>query len=127
MRKASLILLALVGSSTALKVAGASLQGLQRALSARRAVVVELAQAPGTAPPTAFDLDELSSKCRAAGAAALVVPASVLPVIAAEKAAAVSSYPGPVPLICQLVPTHGEAGDEPVLEVSSLPLAELRA
>lgn len=107
---------------------------LQRALSAPRAVLVDIAQDPRLAPPSAFDLEELSTRCRDAGAAALVVPSDLLAAFAAEQATAASSYPGPLPLICQLQPSVGGGGSEaageapqPLAEPSSLKLGELRA
>jgi hypothetical protein len=127
------LLLVLLGSSDAVNpfTARSSIQGLKRALSASRAVVAELAHAPQQAAPTSFDLEDISTRSREAGAAVLVVPASLLPVITAEQARAVSSYPGPLPLVCQLVPAYDDPADgshaTTELDVSSIPLAELRS
>jgi len=127
------LLLVLFGRSHAVNpsTARSSIQRLKKALSASRAVVAELAHAPQQAAPTSFDLEDISTRSREAGAAALVVPASLLPVIASEQARAVSSYPGPLPLVCQLVPAYDDPVDGSVatteLDLSSVPLALLRS
>ena len=49
-----------------------------------------------------MDADVLSTSCRKAGAAALLLPASMLGPVAAEQALAEGCFPGPLPLVCDL-------------------------
>ena len=49
-----------------------------------------------------MDAEELSTSCRKAGAAALLLPASMLGPVAAEQALAEGCFPGPLPLVCDL-------------------------
>jgi hypothetical protein len=129
----TVLLLALLCRAHAVKpsLARGSIQGLKKALSASRAVVAELAHAPQQPAPASFALDDISARTREAGAAALVVPASFLSAIASEQARAISSYPGPLPLVCQLVPAYDDPADESdatvKLDASSIPLADLRS
>eukprot|EP00965_Chrysotila_dentata_P225544 6194832-Pleurochrysis_carterae.AAC.2 len=74
---------------------------LTSALRRASPLVVALGHLPDTEPP--IDLEILSTKCRLAGAAALVLKGSKhLSVFAAEQSTAISDFPGPVPLLCEL-------------------------
>ena len=67
--------------------------------SSSRPVLVEVLDA---GPVDAMDAEELSTSCRKAGAAALLLPASLLGPVAAEQALADGCFPGPLPLVCDL-------------------------
>ena len=67
--------------------------------SSSRPLLVELLDA---GPVDAMDAEELSTSCRKAGAAALLLPASMLGPVAAEQALADGCFPGPLPLVCDL-------------------------
>ena len=67
--------------------------------SSSRPLLVELLDA---GPVDAMDAEELSTSCRKAGAAALLLPASMLGPVAAEQALAEGCFPGPLPLVCDL-------------------------
>ena len=78
----------------------AVLPSLRDALtSSSRPLLVELLDA---GPVDAMDAEELSTSCRKAGAAALLLPASMLGPVAAEQALAEGCFPGPLPLVCDL-------------------------
>ena len=78
----------------------AMLPSLRDALtSSSRPLLVELLDA---GPVDAMDAEELSTSCRKAGAAALLLPASMLGLVAAEQALAEGCFPGPLPLVCDL-------------------------
>ena len=64
-----------------------------------------------------MDAEELSTSCRKAGAAALLLPASMLGPVAAEQALAEGCFPGPLPLVCDLRSA----------DLDELDLAELRS
>ena len=67
--------------------------------SSTRPLLVELLDA---GPVDPMDAEELSTSCRKAGAAALLLPASMLGPVAAEQALADGCFPGPLPLVCDL-------------------------
>ena len=93
----------------------AVLPSLRDALtSSSRPLLVELLDA---GPVDAMDAEELSTSCRKAGAAALLLPASMLGPVAAEQALAEGCFPGPLPLVCDLRSA----------DLDELDLAELRS
>ena len=67
--------------------------------SSARPVLVEVLD---DGPVDSMDAEELSSSCRTAGAAGLLLPASLLGPVAAEQALADGSFPGPLPLVFDL-------------------------
>jgi hypothetical protein len=74
---------------------------LRKALSRGRQLIVELTPDDPAAAPV-FELDELSARLRDAGAAAVVVPPTLVAPILAEQATAAGDYPGPLPVLCAL-------------------------
>ena len=76
---------------------------LIRALSSTRPVVVHVWD-PRPTEIVSMDVEELSSVCRDAGAAAMLVPPSLVGAVAKEQATAVGNFPGPLPVIadCEL-------------------------
>ena len=85
--------------------------------SSSRPLLVELLDA---GPVDAMDAEELSTSCRKAGAAALLLPASMLGLVAAEQALADGCFPGPLPLVCDL-----RSAD--LAELPAADLADLRS
>ena len=85
--------------------------------SSSRPLLVELLDA---GPVDAMDAEELSTSCRKAGAAALLLPASMLGPVAAEQALADGCFPGPLPLVCDL---RRCAHDALAMQPRRLPLA----
>ena len=67
--------------------------------SSARPLLVELLDA---GPVDTMDTEEVSTSCRTAGAAALLLPQSLLAPFASEQSLAEGSFPGPLPLVCDL-------------------------
>ena len=100
-----LLAAALVNRADGMGVATRGSDIFRRALTTRQPVLVEITDADADDP---LDVAELSEMCRDAGAAALVLPPSLLGAVAAEQASAKGNYPGPVPLICDPRVADGE-------------------
>ena len=71
---------------------------LSRALKQKQALIVDVVD---EGPVEALDLEDFSEMARDAGAAALLLPPSLLPAVAAEQRGAAGNFPGPVPLIAR--------------------------
>ena len=100
-----LLAAALVNRADGMGVATRGSDIFRRALNTRQPVLVEITDADADDP---LDVAELSEMCRDAGAAALLLPPSLLGAVAAEQASAKGNYPGPVPLICDPRVADGE-------------------
>ena len=74
---------------------------LSRALKQKQALIVDVVD---EGPVEALDLEDFSEMARDAGAAALLLPPSLLPAVAAEQRGAAGNFPGPVPLIARVDP-----------------------
>ena len=94
--------LLLLGLSVALApLAGALAPPLRRALKVAKPLVIEL-QVEQPEDAWHLDIEELSSRLRTAGAAALIAPRELLATFASEQAAARGNFPGPLPLLCEV-------------------------
>ena len=95
-------LLAYLAPATSALQVQAGKEQLTRALtSTTRPIIVHLADDHPEALST-LDVEEISLRCRMAGAAALLVQPELLDAVAVEQATAKGDFPGPLPLICML-------------------------
>jgi hypothetical protein len=84
-----------------LPLAGCSLvPPLRRALKGKPLVIDLAVDEPASA--WHLDVEELSARLRRAGAATLVAPLPLLEMVTSEQASARGSFPGPLPVLCDV-------------------------
>ena len=89
---------------------------INRALSSTRPVVVHVWD-PEPTKVASIDVEELSSVCRDAGAAAILVPPALVGAVADEQASSAGSFPGPLPVIADCELESLTVVSEPVADV----------